>query len=224
MRAKVQLLVAGFCALTAVLPARAQIVVGQGLIADYDFTRGSLPNGDGVIKDLSGNGIHATIRPTGPPPLPRTGWLAHDVLQGDGKGGWLTRPAHMQILRKAEGKSTIPFGIAQMDNGEIALICSWHNGQFEQPVIAFSQDAGDTWTEFMTIDGARGRPMNLAYLGEGRLTFRSNRRFFSNDYGRTWPESVPVKRTAEGRPFYVEGNALVEYDENGTATRIAELG
>ena len=115
-------------------------------------------------------------------------------------------------------------GVVQMDNGEIALICSWNDGKSERPVIAFSKDGGETWTTFQTIPGAGGRPINLAYLGKGRLTFRSNKRFFSSDYGRTWPESTKPKKTTDGFPFSQEGNAWVDFDENGEAVRIAELG
>ena len=216
--------------MTAALAAAAgagadEGVVRDGLVVNYDFTAGSLPDDRGTVKDLSGNGIHATIRPgNGTLAFARTGWLDHEVYQGDGKGGRVARPAKIQALRKRDGKSTIPFGLARMDNGEVALICSWNNGESEQPVIAFSTDRGDTWSDFKTIPGARGRPMNLTFLGHGKLTFRTGKRFFSSDYGRTWAESQAVKKTANDRDFHVEGNAWVDFDEKGEAARLMEIG
>ena len=66
----------------------------RGLVLDYDFTRGSLPTESGRVKDLSEPPIDATLRPikstpTTLPPAKRTGWRDHQVLQGNGEGGWL---------------------------------------------------------------------------------------------------------------------------------------
>lgn len=200
-------------------------VVTEGLVLHYDFTADSAPGEDGVVTDLSGSGIDGVMRPTNASvQSKRTGWLEHRILQGDGKGGWIARPAKMQMLRKPRGKSTIPYGIVRMENGEIALACSWHDGKSERPVVAFSKDGGDNWTEFHAIPGAAGRPMNLTYLGRGKLTFRANKRFFSSDYGRTWPESQVPCKTSDGRPFSQEGNAWVDFGDSGNAERVAELG
>ena len=38
-------------------------VVGRGLVVNYDFTAGSLPGAGGLVRDLSGNGIDAQLRP-----------------------------------------------------------------------------------------------------------------------------------------------------------------
>jgi len=48
-------------------PARArESIVTEGLLLNYDFTAGSLPDAAGTVKDLSRNGINGVIRPTGP--------------------------------------------------------------------------------------------------------------------------------------------------------------
>lgn len=202
-------------------------VVRDSLMLEYDFSAGSLPAADGAVKDLSGNGLDGVIRPC-EAALPEletgAGWRPHLVRQGDGRGGWLERRAQLQFLRHPGGKYTMPFGLVQMDNGEVALIGSWHNGKSEQPVICFSRDRGATWTEWLTIPGAAGRPMNLTDLGAGKLTFRANRRFFSADHGRTWPDSIKVQPTADGLPFHVEGNTWVDRDAAGLPERVAALG
>ena len=43
-------------------------VASDGLLLDYDFGRGSLPDTNGRIKDLSPSGINAVIRPTAATP------------------------------------------------------------------------------------------------------------------------------------------------------------
>jgi hypothetical protein len=197
----------------------------DGLLLNYDFRRGSLPDANGGIKDLSPSGIDAVIRPTTAttPPAKRTGWLDHRVLQGDGRGGWVSRPAKMQAIRHPTANMTMPFGLVRMDNGELALQCS-AEGLPTKPVIAFSRDDGDTWTDFSEIPGASGRPMLLTYHGGGTLSFVAGRRYFSHDYGRTWTDSVEHPPTREGRPFHLEGNAWVDLDEAGKAKAILELG
>ena len=200
-------------------------VAADGLLLNYDFSRGSLPDTQGRIKDLSPSGINAVIRPTTatPPPAKRTGWLEHRVLQADGRGGWVSRPADTQVLQHPTAEMTMPFGLVRMDNGELALQCS-AEGKPTRPVIAFSRDDGDTWTGFIEIPGASGRPMLLTYHGGGKLSFVAGRRYFSHDYGRTWTDRVEHPPTREGRPFHLEGNAWVDRDQAGQAQAILELG
>jgi len=139
------------------------------------------------------------------------------------------KPAECQILRYRERGWSAGFGVAQLDNGEVVLLgmhsnrkSLWYrSGDFggggtEQTIIAFSNDGGNTWTDFEPI--GQGRPNMLAYLGGGDLTFLAAERYFSGDYGRTWT-SAP--RTMLGG---AEGNPLVDRDENGKATRLAEIG
>ncbi|MBP90181.1 MAG: hypothetical protein CMJ64_26310 [Planctomycetaceae bacterium] len=151
-------------------------VDSDGLLLNYDFGRGSLPDAQGRSKDLTQGGIDAVIRPTTATPLPakRTGWLEHRVLQRDGRGGWVSRPAKIQALRHPTANMTMPFGLVRMDNGELALQCS-AEGKPTKPMVAFSRDDGDTWTDFIEIPGASGRPMLLTDQGGGTLSFVAGR-------------------------------------------------
>jgi hypothetical protein len=131
----------------------------------------------------------------------------------------------------------MPFGLVQMDNGEIALLCSREKVQpaghktFE-PIVAFSKDGGAAWSEFTIIPGTTGRPQYLEWLGSGRLSFITEvfhnagkpQRIFSDDYGRTWTRHIDQPPTKEGRSFGVEGNAWIDRDEKGAAQAILELG
>lgn len=175
-------------------------------------------------------------------------WKPHRVKQADGHGGWVEHPAEARLIQHQDsGRYLFPFGVRQLDNGQVILAASWNDGsstngrKAEKPVIAFSPDRGDTWSTFTTVPGAIGRPVMLTDLGKGRLAFQTDPmgsflsiQYFSADYGRTWPESKELQAAANGgtRPdgetvpgfFGVEGNALVDYDAAGRVTQVAQIG
>ena len=158
-----------------------------------------------------------------------SGWKPYLMRQGDGQGGWILKPAEYQCLgqsfwgpSKDDWKA---FGLVQMDNGEVVVVGTGKSEEDgEDTVIAFSSDRGGTWSEFESIPDITGRPMMLAYLGGGNLTFVTGQRHFSSDYGRTWSESVEVPLASNGGVWGTEGNPLVERDAQGTVTRMAEVG
>ena len=152
-----------------------------------------------------------------------SGWKSHVVRKGDGKGGWTCQQGEFQFLHTSYAKWLMPFGLAQMDNGEVILAGSWHDGRTSRIVVAFSKDRGDTWSDFQNVPGGYGRPTMLASSGKGRLTFFTGTRYLSADYGRTWPERHKVQPPSNGGPVYQEGNPLVETGPDGTAVRMAEL-
>lgn len=156
------------------------------------------------------------------------GWKPHPLKQGDGRGGWVVHPAEYQFLHPHTGRSICPFGVAQMDNGEIILLGAWHDGgewregRAEHPANAFSQDGGGSWTEFETLgEEVWGRPMMLTYLGNGELSFQaSHGRYFSGDYGRTWLERVPVPPAWRWQVEY-EGKTYTRSVSEGSLVRAA---
>ena len=154
------------------------------------------------------------------------GWKEHLIKQGDAAGGWIVRSAQYQMLQHPEGGRCMAFGIAQLDNGEVLLLGSWRaqGAKGEVSVSARSADAGDTWTDLTVIPDSPGRPMSLAYLGGPTLTYFSERRFYSHDYGRTWPERIAVQPSMFGDNWNNEGNPLVEPGAGGKPPRIAEIG
>ena len=118
-----------------------------------------------------------------------------------------------------------------MDNGEIILAGSAGMGMATpRTVIAFSSDGGATWSDYHCPEVDCGQPMMLTYLGKAELSFRSSwqrggsHHFFSHDYGRTWPEKVKVPLSPDGFDIACEGSPLVDRDEHGIATLIAETG
>ena len=160
--------------------------------------------------------------------VPLSGWRPHHIREGDGQGGWILRPAEYQLLHHPQGANTAVFGLAKMDNGQIILMGIWCPGDGEKTVRSFSHDDGDTWDEIEVIPGLEGRPLLLADLGNGRLTFHTETtgrylRCFSEDYGRTW-ESTAAQPAANGQPWSGEGNPLVDRGVDGTSVRLAEIG
>ena len=159
------------------------------------------------------------------------GWKEHFIKRLDGKGNYVCEPARLQFMRQFQGRNTCPYGLTQMDNGEILLAGTAWPGDvgYEQTLITISDDRGATWSGYIVPEGIRCRPMMLADLGNGVITFVGGDedgpcRFFSHDYGRTWPERVPNPPAPESGAFGTEGNPLVERDAGGVATRIAETG
>ncbi|MBI3921366.1 MAG: hypothetical protein HY318_08120 [Armatimonadetes bacterium] len=153
-------------------------------------------------------------------------WKEHRVLQGDGKGEYVCHPAKFQFLPLFRGIVVFPFGLAEMDNGEIVFAgCAQDSlSNSQQAVVAFTRDRGATWSDYEPVEGCNDRPMMLTYLGNGNLTFLTDKRYFSHDYGRTWPERVPVQPAPNGLGFWCEGNAMVDRTPSGTVARIAEIG
>ena len=78
---------------------------------------------------------------------PELGVKPHSLRVGDGAGGWTCQPAEFRFLH-APGSMLMPFGIVQMDNGEIALlgaICDEKQlGNNQTACAAFSSDRGST--------------------------------------------------------------------------------
>jgi len=127
----------------------------------------------------------------------------------------------------------VPYGVAQMDNGEIILVGAVGNDKSEEKtVVTISSDRGETWAPLRRIGRTMmGRPMSLTYLGAGEVMFATGyddagkaTRFFSKDYGRTWRERVALPVAADGMAIISEGNYLVDRNDDGMATRIAGFG
>jgi hypothetical protein len=162
------------------------------------------------------------------------GFKPHAIKQVDGRGGWLEREGEYQFMHLRPGRYLFPYGIIQMDNGEVILIAAWHDGQSQgiaawKPAVAFSRDGGRTWTEAQAIEGSAGRPVMPTYLGKGNLMFQTDlvtpvMQYYSRDYGRTWPERRELQLASTGEPYNDEGNMLVDRDAHGVSTKIASVG
>ena len=161
-------------------------------------------------------------------------WEDHWIYQLDGEGKRTALPARFRSLPTYEDRMVYPWGLAKMDNGEIAV--AGVAGPMDnspvphQTVLGFSTDRGATWSDYVPVEGCSSRPMMLAYLGNGVLSFMSSwekngaHRFYSHDYGRSWTERVKLPTAPDGQQMDCEGNSQVDRDENGAATRVIETG
>jgi len=185
---------------------------------------------------------------------PPMAYKDHWIYQLDGQGGRIAHQAQFRFLPTHDGEMVIPWGLAQMDNGEIAVagVAGAIDGKSDQlqTVVGFSRDSGATWSAYQPVEGCSARPMMLAYLGNGVLSFMAHEiydvkpgdvsekpvksfsatpgatytRLYSHDYGRTWTERVEMPTAPDGWPVELEGSSLIDRDENGVAVRIGETG
>jgi len=133
----------------------------------------------------------------------------------------------------------VPFGVAEVERGQLVLVGAKREEEqgkmVEKTAVTFSKDVGKGWEPIRVIEGAIGRPMMLTNLGKGKLVFQIDFpspawQYFTSDYGRTWPDRQNLQPAASGiwdnreGHMAVEGNALVEYDAQGKAIRIAQIG
>lgn len=151
-----------------------------------------------------------------------TGFKPHPVRKGDGTGGWTLRAADFRMITGRSDGHLMPYGLAQMDNGELILVAGMQD-KGEYGCVAFvSRDGGDSWGDAIPT-GAYGRPLTFGYLGGGSVVFgnellgkppderRKALLYFSHDHGGTW-EGVPYPlATKDGRVVVTtEGHMLVE--------------
>jgi hypothetical protein len=159
-------------------------------------------------------------------------WQPGQITEGDGHGGSIAHPACKQeLFAGPAGSKTMPFGLVQMNNGQIAMAASWQASDgVTHPVIGFSTDGGGSWSPFQTIppfsgDANAARPMMLTYLGGSNLSYVAGRSvYFSNDYGQHWGQPVSYGLGAGYTNSAEEGNAGVDRDPNGNAVRVNEIG
>jgi len=161
-------------------------------------------------------------------------WKKHTIKRADGSDGYTCHAAQMQFMPQYEGRKTVPYGLATMENSEVVCVAmAWpteSTGQV-QTLVTVSEDEGATWGEYLALPGIQCRPVMLAYLGQGVVTFEAGDtterfRLFSHDHGRTWDERVEVAPAPapDGQPLGFEGNPLIERDSEGNAIRIAQIG
>ncbi|MAE66567.1 MAG: hypothetical protein CMJ18_20040 [Phycisphaeraceae bacterium] len=159
-------------------------------------------------------------------------WKPHFIRRGDGRGGCTCDAAQMQLMPLYEGRLIAPYGLAAMGDGRIVCVgIAWGTDQDqpEQALVTLSDDEGATWGEYIALPGIHCRPVMLAYLGRGVVTFEAGDtterfRMFSHDYGRTWDERINVPPAPTGQPLGFEGNPLVERDSDGNAVSLVQIG
>ena len=91
-------------------------------------------------------------------------WIDHWIYRLDGKGDRMPQPARYRFLPPHNGIMVYPWGLAEMDNGEIAVagVAGTMVGlSGHQTVVGFTSDRGATWSEYCEIPDCTSRPMML---------------------------------------------------------------
>jgi len=161
-------------------------------------------------------------------------WQPHYVKQGDGAGGVVYYNAQTQIVGKpltspsggGTPVETRPFGLVEMSNGQIAMTSDLRTSLTAgEQMISFSSDGGNNWSAWQSIASDGGGPTFLTDHGGPALSVANPiGKRFSNDFGQTWGAPVAMPNTSTGFGWSAEGNAGVDRDLGGNATKIMEIG
>lgn len=156
-----------------------------------------------------------------------TGFKPHRVAKGDGRGWWELRAAEYRMISGRCDGHLMPYGVAQMANGEVILIAGMQD-KGEYACVAFvSGDRGDSWGDAIPT-GAYGRPLTFGYLGGGSVVFgnellgkppderRKALLYFSHDHGRTW-EGIPYPLVAKDGRAVVTTEGQIHAEPAGVA-------
>jgi hypothetical protein len=157
-----------------------------------------------------------------------TGYRQHYVRRADGRGGWALLEAQYRMITSQSDGYLMPYGVAQMDNGEVILVAGMQERE-EYGCVAFvSPDGGDSWGAPIRT-GAYGRPLTFGYLGGAQVVLanellgkpedgtRKRQLYLSDDYGRTWTGRPYPQVTGDGRAVVsTEGQMFAERLAGGT--------
>ena len=160
-------------------------------------------------------------------------WKAHEIQQLNGSAERIKLPGKFQILTENwTGRWTqqwnrvaaVPYIAYAPEKDRVLMLVSCGNPH--QAMILTSDDHGATWSEPWYVhtdengNGDTGMGVGLAYLGEGKALLRAGgRRWFSDDYGQTWGQSVPLPPGPGG----AWDPPMVETDlQSGKVTRLWE--
>lgn len=168
-----------------------------------------------------------TMAATGEP-----GWQAHAVrwLQGD---RYRDLPARRQVPTAGWNRvAGMPY-LAYMPERDQLIMLLYLDYRPTRPAVMFSDDHGTTWTPprlllpQATETGNEHLGVSLTYLGDGRLVYNDEQsRWFSTDYGQTWPASIAIAPGGNGKPWggWQWEPYLVDRDPaTGRVTRLAEV-
>lgn len=168
--------------------------------------------------------------------LPATTWAAgwhdHEVVQLNGKAAPIRLPAESQIMTESWNRIVRgPYLVFMPEKQRLLMMVSC-----DVPLVPFlldSDDFGKTWSSprRMPLDEEEDRKtgfgVSLTYLDQGRVlcSVEYGRRYFSEDYGQTWSDSLPTPPGPDNQTLFQWDPYLVDRDpQTGQVTRIWETG
>ncbi len=162
-------------------------------------------------------------------------WHPHDVRFLTSPHVTQHIPAQFQMVTESWNRVVaVPYLVYMPEKDRLLLLvgCDYPH----RAHVLWSDDRGKTWTPPKSLHlTQQGKPeigmgTCLNYLGKGKVMFYVGlngvfSRWFSNDYGQTWGESVPAAKTPDGMPWYTWDPPLVERDpKTGKVTQMMETG
>ena len=135
------------------------------------------------------------------PIVKSTSWSPHRVRRIDGDR-YVDLPARCQVPTRDWNRVVgMPY-LVYMPEKDRVLMLVYLDYHPCKAAVMFSDDHGATWSEPALVPQAedeRCLGMNLMYLGGGTVMFCDERnRWFSHDYGLSWPEKMPVQPDVTG--------------------------
>jgi hypothetical protein len=164
------------------------------------------------------------------PAMAAAQWKPHAVRQLNGSAAQIQLPAKMQIVSEPWNRvATVPYIVYMPEKDRLLMLigCDYPH----QAMVLSSDDHGATWTKpaYVHVDD-KGKPdtgmgIGLTYLGQGRVVFNANKRWFSTDFGATWGNPLPIEPMPNGKPWNGWDPMLVDRNPSTDAVvRLAETG
>jgi hypothetical protein len=154
-------------------------------------------------------------------------WMPHRVRRIE-TDRYVDTPAEFQVPTRGWNRVVgMPY-LIYMPEKDRVLMLVYLDYRPCKAAIMISDDHGTTWSEPKLVPQEKEEMClgtNLMYLGGGKVMFCDERnRWFSDDYGESWSEKMPVQPDVTGRPWagWQWEPGLVDRDETGKVIRIAE--
>jgi hypothetical protein len=152
------------------------------------------------------------------------GWQDHVVVRTSAEGEEVVLPAKFQVASEWwKVRSHVPYILYVPEKDQLAMFFSTpYEGGSQAPVMAVSDDHGDTWSEATRLLPAEQVPPGKGgfwlcvaptYLGDGRFLFATNvLKWISDDYGATW-RKIEMRPTEDGLPRHEWHTPFLDRDE-----------
>jgi hypothetical protein len=165
-------------------------------------------------------------------PVCHAQWKPTKILQMDGDAVGEEIPAEQQIVTESWNRIVaVPYIVYMPEKDRVLMLVNCDYLSSHQPMTIISDDQGATWSgprpvsKDPEVNGAAGLSKCLTYLGNGKLAFSANERWFSSDYGETWEGPVPIPLATNGQRWGQWDPYLVDRDPtSGVVTRVMEAG
>ena len=165
-------------------------------------------------------------------------WQTHEVRHLNGRAAAFRLPAKLQIVTEKWNRVVaVPYIVYMPEKDRLLMLVGVRLSALcvrpDQRRSRGHVDRAAAGRRRRPGQGVRAMGTSLAYLGGGRAMLYAGSggigggpaRWFTQDFGQTWGNPVPIAPTPEGKPWYTWDPPLVERDATtGKVTRLVETG